>query len=1624
MEKRFLIWCFTVAILVIALGADGGDSGVSVKAVRSKTTAAVAEPPIYVTFNVHLDPVLDDAQKWRERKENLLWLKSFVDRYPDRYRPKLNPQLQGDQAEFYLDPNDPEAADGRAALAALYEDGHTFGTHMHNTLRGDAPHSWARVLGAPTPAQSVESWQDHITWVERLYAELTGNDDPEFLQQMNASAATILPPGPEARRQAFSGTYSDPSTGATVPHGFPIQTGGPNETFYCFFDHDVQNPWRPGSRGPLDEDLAHTAFIRIPQMPALGNVGFHGPIACYQDNSVPSRQRMFIQILLERLYHEYTGAEDKVWTFGWHEHLFDLYPTDPKSPGRHAFRQAVEEMVDWLNDRFIGRITANGNLIARYATVTEVRDAFLAWEAEHPGISSFEFTQYTSDWNAYPYQLKGLARELANAHYEAALQPPDSTLQVYRFERCPSSLRGEIQGFWALDATEALGCYEEASRDGHAIGRPLPTTTVYVAWRDAAEPERTDLTVYAGDRAVAYDGISGEAVAAAEQLRAYPLDFRPVVILSGTASNDQPSRVRPTTIEALDGVSAEIEAESEGALSASTKNIDPVPPLYFFYVIHTHVQGDWLPYTDPGMTRLDPAVADNMLAAIEGIAQVLERHGVKGTWEVVYGTSKGLCRYQGENHIFRHLLDAGHEVAVHAHRNQDIEPAFHNLQDCCGITPKTTSGFMGEVFQVRSEGAQQAISEAIEIALDLGMTVGTENLAPVDRRNPFGSLCGNQFGEGNDMWPETGNLMFPWKPDYLHRNICAHDPEGGMVLVDHVGPWWMRLPGQPMPDVLTDAHFDRLRQMFDAALQYMQEHRPERLAAWGFVTHLTEYAVGHRAENPPEPEALAALDRFLDYVAEKAAQGRVVFATASEIAELAFPSRPVAMPASTLASLHTAHEVERLNDGHTLITDGGRVRVGTESPIIEVDEAGRIVWTFETGINWAHSAERLPNGHTLIADTGHDRIIEVDAEGNIVWNSDESILSDGSHLNYPNDVDWLEDDHILITDANNHRAIEITRDGTIVWQFGETGIPGSDNHHLNGPHNADRLPNGNTIIADSNHLRVLEIAPDGTIVWQYRPRGRESLHWPRDADRLENGNTLITDSRNNRVIEVTPDGRIVWEYGGLNVPYEADRLSNGHTLISAALGGQIIEVDERGAIVWQYPSPSSTGYLLIPYNANYLWGPPGRVGRATKDQFVSTLNRHLDLMERLGIRADYYFTGLAAEKLAEWSPETVARLLKSPHGINYHGANRPPYPRLIDQVHGEDWEEDVATVRTYEVEGINPATEEHVGGLAAFRAVLGREPFATGRFFEASILYVNKDLGARMGVGLKDNTGASRDDVWFLGVLNRPTQAGLPASGLARAAIRGEDERFLAYARDLLGNLDGPFPVAVLPIHDHDFYKHPPADQEKVWDLYERVLRLALDLGYRVVTMREIYAMVHNGPAPLISRDELFQAAQELIETMEKTGYPPEYMTEGEMPYSLAEVFEGLVRALVAYRETGHLPDRVQTHDLLGPTEAFTSHIVRAVVSCEALLDAVAAVSRALTEHIPAQVIVDDHNVNSAEFLYLMAQEYVACTEGMPVSVTLRPIGLLPLSVVENQEADPLTRLQFWTYKPAVFAAR
>jgi hypothetical protein len=275
--------------------------------------------------------------------------------------------------------------------------------------------------------------------------------------------------------------------------------------------------------------------------------------------------------------------------------------------------------------------------------------------------------------------------------------------------------------------------------------------------------------------------------------------------------------------------------------------------------------------------------------------------------------------------------------------------------------------------------------------------------------------------------------------------------------------------------------------------------------------------------------------------------------------------------------LHNPADADRLSNGQTLITDsgypggGGKPR-GSDSRVLEVDEDGNSVWSFSGGLNFAHGAERLPNGNTLISDTGHDRVIEVDPGGTIVWNSHDIVLDDGSTLSYPNDVDWLSSsNHLLITDRDNARVLEITREGHVVWQFGETGVPGRNSTHLDLPHNADRLGNGNTIVADTNNDRILEITPLGRIAWAYAPAAPNSLNLPRDADRLDNGNTLIVDSGRKRVIEVTHNKQVVWKYTGLRQPYDADRLPNGHTLISKDSLNRVIEVDETSVIVWSYP---------------------------------------------------------------------------------------------------------------------------------------------------------------------------------------------------------------------------------------------------------------------------------------------------------------------------------------------------------------------------------------------------------------------------------------------------------------------
>ena len=78
-----------------------------------------------------------------------------------------------------------------------------------------------------------------------------------------------------------------------------------------------------------------------------------------------------------------SGADDKIWTFGfvYHPNYTDRYLND------------LSEFLDWLDRYFIGKTTAEGYTIARYATIGEIAQEFLDWETAHPGASSFSYVR-------------------------------------------------------------------------------------------------------------------------------------------------------------------------------------------------------------------------------------------------------------------------------------------------------------------------------------------------------------------------------------------------------------------------------------------------------------------------------------------------------------------------------------------------------------------------------------------------------------------------------------------------------------------------------------------------------------------------------------------------------------------------------------------------------------------------------------------------------------------------------------------------------------------------------------------------------------------------------------------------------------------------------------------------------------------------------------------------------------------------------------------------------------------------------------------------------------------------------------------------------------------------------
>lgn len=237
-----------------------------------------------------------------------------------------------------------------------------------------------------------------------------------------------------------------------------------------------------------------------------------------------------------------------------------------------------------------------------------------------------------------------------------------------------------------------------------------------------------------------------------------------------------------------------------------------------------------------------------------------------------------------------------------------------------------------------------------------------------------------------------------------------------------------------------------------------------------------------------------------------------------------------------------------------------------------------------------NNSEKACDGTTLFADlhdTQNPRIIEVDIQGEIVW--EYKIPDHLKEYNQPGmDVELISNGNILFVLPRNG-VYEIDRNGITIWSHLDNKIS----------HDADRLPNGNTIYVYGagdgfDDAQVKEVNPQGQIVWSWYAKehynsepfinyNREGWIHTNAVTRLANGNTLLSLRNFSLTIEINPQGEIVWELDWISLypttnplghdPHEPEIFSNNNLLICLQRDApyQVVELNRTtGQPVWEY----------------------------------------------------------------------------------------------------------------------------------------------------------------------------------------------------------------------------------------------------------------------------------------------------------------------------------------------------------------------------------------------------------------------------------------------------------------------
>lgn len=152
---------------------------------------------------------------------------------------------------------------------------------------------------------------------------------------------------------------------------------------------------------------------------------------------------------------------------------------------------------------------------------------------------------------------------------------------------------------------------------------------------------------------------------------------------------------------------------------------------------------------------------------------------------------------------------------------------------------------------------------------------------------------------------------------------------------------------------------------------------------------------------------------------------------------------------------------EKTPDGNYLI-----VNENINPSIMEINPLGEVLWEINDHSHLGEAHKLKDGNYLLISREDHTAKI-INKKGKILWQSAKDLL------HQPYSIQQLENNNFLISDFDNNRIIEIDNNSSIKWQ---------STIGLKHPIASRKLHNGSYVIADRDNYRVIIMTKNQKII--------------------------------------------------------------------------------------------------------------------------------------------------------------------------------------------------------------------------------------------------------------------------------------------------------------------------------------------------------------------------------------------------------------------------------------------------------------------------------------------------------------------------------------------------------------